>query len=153
MKPTPKITPPKPLRIQRSRRHIIESPNGLPIQYVGRPSKWGNPFKCVNGQIFIKTAPPDQPGPGVIKPSWLLLGDGDAELVVKLYRSLVQGTIKYSEYTIEQRKIAILKLWGYHFSKLKITDLAGMNLSCWCKAGEPCHVDFLLNHANKPKTL
>lgn len=33
-----------PVRIQRSRQHKQESPNGLPIVYVGRPSKWGNPY-------------------------------------------------------------------------------------------------------------
>jgi hypothetical protein len=34
-----------PVRIQRSRKHKQVSPNGLPIVYVGRPTKWGNPFK------------------------------------------------------------------------------------------------------------
>ena len=33
-----------PVRIQRSRQHKQVSPNGLPIVYVGRPTKWGNPF-------------------------------------------------------------------------------------------------------------
>ena len=32
------------IRIQRSRQHKQQSPNGLPIVYVGRPTKWGNPF-------------------------------------------------------------------------------------------------------------
>ncbi len=35
----------KPVRIQKSRQHKMISPNGLPIVYVGRPSKWGNPIK------------------------------------------------------------------------------------------------------------
>src|SRR5690606_4298669 len=35
----------KPVRIQRSRKHKQVSPNGLPIVYVGRPGKWGNPYK------------------------------------------------------------------------------------------------------------
>jgi hypothetical protein len=34
----------KPVRITRSRQHKQVSPNGLPIVYVGRGSKWGNPF-------------------------------------------------------------------------------------------------------------
>lgn len=34
----------KPIRIKRSRQMKQVSPNGLPIVYVGRPSKWGNPF-------------------------------------------------------------------------------------------------------------
>lgn len=33
-----------PIRIQRSRQHKQTSPNGLPIVYVGRPGKWGNPY-------------------------------------------------------------------------------------------------------------
>lgn len=41
----------KPVRLQRSRRRgsRLVSPNGLPIVYVGRPSKYGNPFKASNG--------------------------------------------------------------------------------------------------------
>lgn len=27
-------------------------------------------------------------------------------------------------------------------------ELKGKNLSCWCKIGEPCHADFLLEIAN-----
>ena len=34
-----------PVRVQRSRQHKQVSPNGLPIIYVGRPTKFGNPFK------------------------------------------------------------------------------------------------------------
>lgn len=33
-----------PIRIQRSRQQKQVSPNGLPIVYVGRPGKWGNPY-------------------------------------------------------------------------------------------------------------
>jgi hypothetical protein len=35
----------QPIRIQRSRQHKQISPNGLPIVYVGRPGKYGNPYK------------------------------------------------------------------------------------------------------------
>ena len=38
----------EPVRVQRKRtkgfRLQEASPNGLPVVYVGRPSKWGNPF-------------------------------------------------------------------------------------------------------------
>lgn len=43
------VTPQKPVRIQRSRQHKNVSPNGLPIKYVGRPSKWGNPYVVAKG--------------------------------------------------------------------------------------------------------
>lgn len=37
----------KPVRLQRKRTKgfHLESPNGLPVVYVGRPSKWGNPYR------------------------------------------------------------------------------------------------------------
>ena len=44
----------KPIRIQRSRQHKMVNPNGLPIVYVGRPSKWGNPFEI--GRITRENA-------------------------------------------------------------------------------------------------
>ena len=40
-----------PVRVQRKRskgfRLQDASPNGLPVVYVGRPTKWGNPFQVV----------------------------------------------------------------------------------------------------------
>jgi hypothetical protein len=40
----------KPVRIQRKRTKGFNlqasSPNGLPVVYVGRPTKWGNPFSA-----------------------------------------------------------------------------------------------------------
>lgn len=47
----------KPVRIQRTRQHKMVSPNGLPIVYVGRPSKWGNPFvldKKINREEAVR---------------------------------------------------------------------------------------------------
>lgn len=29
------------------------------------------------------------------------------------------------------------------------TELRGKNLACWCKPGEPCHADVLLEIANR----
>jgi Domain of unknown function (DUF4326) len=33
--------------------------------------------------------------------------------------------------------------------KLDLAPLRGKNLACWCKIGEPCHADVLLEAANK----
>jgi hypothetical protein len=42
------VSEPYPVRIQRKRTKGFNlqaaSPNGLPVVYVGRPSKWGNPY-------------------------------------------------------------------------------------------------------------
>ncbi len=32
---------------------------------------------------------------------------------------------------------------------LDMTRLRGKNLACWCKPGDPCHADVLLEIANK----
>lgn len=42
-----------------------------------------------------------------------------------------------------------------HFKALPWTDeelaeLRGKNLACWCKPGDPCHADVLLELANRP---
>lgn len=31
-----------------------------------------------------------------------------------------------------------------------VAQLRGKNLACWCKPGEPCHADVLLEFANRP---
>lgn len=31
-----------------------------------------------------------------------------------------------------------------------VSNLRGKNLACWCKPGEPCHADVLLEIANRP---
>ena len=37
------------------------------------------------------------------------------------------------------------------YSKADIrTQLRGKNLACWCKPGDPCHADVLLEMANAP---
>lgn len=43
-----------PVRIQRSRIRKQVVPNLLETKYVGRPSKWGNPFK-VGGEHGLTT--------------------------------------------------------------------------------------------------
>lgn len=35
---------------------------------------------------------------------------------------------------------------------LDLSELRGKNLACWCKPGEPCHADVLLEMANKGGT-
>ena len=113
-----------PVRIQRSRQHKQVSPNGLPIVYVGRPGKWGNPFKVV-GEVG----------------HWFVL-DIDDFPVVTFYEkeNAIDCAIEYFKDYIE-RKI--------HFKTLNIKELKSKNLSCWCKIGEPCHADVLLELANK----
>jgi hypothetical protein len=91
-----------PVRIQRSRQKKQVSPNGLPIVYVGRPTKWGNPFKVNN----LRTH---------------------------------SGCVQLYEDWIENNE---------NLQRDAVLELAGKNLSCFCKIGEPCHADILLKIAN-----
>lgn len=34
--------------------------------------------------------------------------------------------------------------------QLDLTRLRGWNLACWCRPGDPCHADVLLEIANRP---
>lgn len=101
-----------PVRIQRSRQHKQVSPNRLPIVYVGRPSKWGNPFKV--GTIINDPISGDK---------------------IKTLRNIDDVLHWYKNYL--------------RYRNIDLAELKGKNLSCWCKVGEPCHADILLEIANR----
>lgn len=87
-----------PKRIQRSRKKGWRMPAGA--VYVGRPGKWGNPYRCYSNK--------------------------DA---VDLYARLL-NTNPYMRDLAKQ-------------------ELRGKDLACWCKIGNPCHADILLEVANR----
>ena len=91
----------KPKRIQRKRTKGWKmTPNTV---YVGRPSKYGNPFNGVDA--------------------------------VELYEQYVLKLIKNKQ--------------GISIIKIKLKELRGKNLACWCPLDKPCHADILLELANK----
>jgi len=106
----------KPIRIQRRRAKGWQMPPNT--VYVGRPSRWGNPFEigliacgcrsageCSHNSFRRET--PDE--------------------AVASFRSIAR-----SPQRIEQIKQA----------------LRGKNLACWCPLDQPCHADVLLEIAN-----
>ena len=88
-----------PERIQRRRTKGWMMPENT--VYVGRPTKWGNPFPIYN----------------------------DRAKAVALFRTLA--------------------LWWINNGDERVQILHGRNLACWCKEGEPCHADVLLELANQ----
>lgn len=103
----------KPQRIQRKRTKGWRMPPNT--VYVGRPTKWGNPFKDV-----------DDP--------------------VDEYRT----SLKYAE--IEHKHFNCMRGLAPHWALRiieNISQLKGKNLACWCTLDQPCHVDVLLELANK----
>jgi len=112
---------PVPVRIQRKRAKGYNmqdhsySINGLDCVYVGRPTKWGNPYRVGNICQHPLSGKP-------IKVSSKNQAAGLFELKMGVA----------SDFVIEEIK----------------EELAGKNLSCWCKEGSSCHADILLAICN-----
>ena len=120
-------------RIQRKRTKDWNNPLGT--IYVGRPSKWGNPFKVGTylnawGKAFIAIKLTDKP-----------------EEIHKIYQSGL-----FDEKIILENSLKWYELWlnfMIESDHINPKDLKGANLSCWCKLTEKCHADILLKLANK----
>ncbi len=114
----------KPIRVQRKRSKGWRMPGG--VVYVGRPSKWGNPFT------------PER--------YWRAGYSGSLEVAVQhcvdAYRAWLLGNDHWLHWPHQGR--------GDFPSRPDITVLRGKTLACWCRVGTPCHADVLLEIANAP---
>ena len=122
-----------PQRIQRSRQSKQVSPNGLPIVYVGRPTKFGNPF------IVFKNSPGDwdvqTSNPNGMPNIQILIAN---KKIINTKKDAIDVAVEcFSEY------IKTLYNWD-----INIKELKGKNLSCWCRLDCKCHADVLLELAN-----
>lgn len=90
--------------------------------YVGRPSKWGNPFDWRDGLKLDYSEVRSK------------------ELACQFYEEWVNENTK----TWER---GVLLFPEIHVKSIQ-KELSGKNLSCWCKLDEPCHADILLKIAN-----
>jgi hypothetical protein len=119
-----------PRRIQRQRAKGWRMPPNT--VYVGRPTKWGNPFTLeavVNWHL------------GAYYGDRLAIWREEAACLYRLWATHAEPP----EY------------WrcpgsAYHMEPcaLDFSALRGKNLACWCRLGEPCHADVLLELANAP---
>lgn len=112
-----------PERIQRRRTKGWRAPEGA--VYVGRGTKWGNPYTPDNYTIGWG---PDSPRPAT-----------SAELVAAYRRELDCSDPRCSEPGWEEHP------WT---RDLDPRELRGKDLMCWCPLGRPCHADVLLDLAN-----
>lgn len=110
-----------PERIQRKRTKGWKMPwNAM---NVTRPGQWGNPYYPGCGLGFGGFDENMRPV------HWPLETPADA---VRHFR----------EYVRLMRRDEPKRFEEY------ITPLRGVDLACWCKPGEPCHADVLLEFAN-----
>lgn len=126
-----------PKRIQRKRvKGWRMPPNTV---YVGRPTKWGNPFEA-----------------GI---------DGTRDECVDLYRrGIIAARAAWfggPESIFSPENKLLYEAWESAAPHLQATfiegsldELVGKNLACWCPLDQPCHADVLLELANseEPET-
>ena len=123
----------KPQRIQRKRTKGWRMPEGA--VYVGRPSKWGNPYPvdCVVSARVM----------GRVR-QWTVESRREA---VALFRRWLDRDpfVPTSGFNVHRTAPSLLNVRA---------ELAGKDLVCWCPLvdGEggrvPCHADVLLEIAN-----
>ncbi len=99
--------------------------------YVGRPTKWGNPF--VINEVVTRNK------------------------CLRLYRAWLTGTFTERSIekiigqgvTVEKQPLPMLKyLMWRGWVRNHIHELRGKDLACWCPLDQPCHADVLLELAN-----
>lgn len=129
-----------PKRIQRKRTKGWRMPEGA--VYVGRPSKWGNPYTVAMMQARI-----DELRAIGIGESFAALGA--RQLAVEAFGSVLRFGPDSPWWA-----------YGPHMGVIEIKhalqqgELAGKDLACWCPLEDehgdrvPCHADVLLEIAN-----
>ena len=128
----------KPQRVQRKRTKGWRMPENT--VYVGRGSKWGNPFKIGD----------------VAEGMDLSAGAVSADIngVVGHRMTAQECVAKYAEMLTPYRhhgpnsEMDKLLLSICNMDAIKL-ELRGKNLACWCSLDQPCHADILLRIANE----
>lgn len=150
-----------PVRVQRKRTKGWRMPEGA--VYVGRGSRWGNPYRIGDAQLRFprvdgteswqfegrlhKTSGekhafhhPDYTvnarGDIIYRITWHDVRDATREECVALFREYATGQLDMLEYRHKSRAGEIREA------------LAGKDLACWCPLDKPCHADVLLELAN-----
>jgi hypothetical protein len=124
-------------RIQRQRTKGWRMPEGA--VYVGRPSRWGNPFGALGTITTSMTLPFDDPRAVAVGLYRWWLQDGQPDVVgLELTQGSVGGTV-----------------WRVGVGVMDVpprpdlNPLRGRDLACWCPLDQPCHADVLLELANR----
>ena len=119
-----------PQRVQRTRK---AGQPGIPAgaKYVGRGTRWGNPYKVVEHARHHTVVNPDG------------------------------GIIYSADNPTDARRVAVdwYRAWLSSQSSLLAAirrELAGRDLACWCPLPEPgdpdhCHAAVLLEHTSQPE--
>ena len=113
-------------RIQRKRTKGWKMPKNA--KYVGRPTKWGNPFR-LTPDGFIQCYSTNRK---ILDP-WIMYSYSsgfETKDIVELYGRWLDGELK--------------AIAPYLPTPPSIEELKGKDLACFCSLSSPCHVDVIL---------
>ena len=139
-----------PKRIQRKRTAGWRMPEGA--VYVGRPSKWGNPFVLGVASVRI---PAIDGGPWEYEGRlYKTPGERHAFNHNDGHYTWHQVELATREQVIELFRQTVLRanpdvLSNYPRLDEIERELSGKDLACWCPLDQPCHADVLLELANQ----
>jgi hypothetical protein len=111
------------VRVQRKRTRGYRLPENTVS--VTRPGKYGNPFFLANGFIYVAK------NPGSVL--WVPFGGNTIDDVLALYKQWLLGGLKSHELP----------------EPPDLTPLKGKNLACFCKLGNKCHADVIIEILNE----
>ena len=114
-----------PRRIQRKRTKGWRMPEGA--VYVGRPTKWGNPFQVKRDGQF-----------------WTVVDDNEVD-----YREPINGWADRRSAVLKSVRLYLIDVKGKLAPYPPLSELRGRDLACWCPLDAPCHADVLLEIANE----
>lgn len=119
-----------PQRIQRQRTKGWKMPEGA--VYVGRPTKWGNPWSIA----------------GYFDAGYEGTPRVAAEACVENFRAWMTQTRSTWSGDVPTGLLKALGLPMIYTEPADISALRGKDLACWCRLDQPCHADVLLEIAN-----
>ena len=129
-----------PKRIQRKRTKGWRMPEGA--VYVGRPTKWGNPFEVYRCKCCDAWDVRDENGVVYLLDHKYLQEHPDVALTCSTSRARTEALAQaVSLYYMDLN----WELAPYPHA----SELRGKDLACWCPLDQPCHADVLLELANR----
>jgi len=109
--------------------------------YVGRPSRWGNPFRIYHGHTLI--GPPWS----TARAAWAHL---PADECVNAYVTSSAGQTATDAVEAFANLLAVRRRDEPDKLARWLAPLRGRDLACWCPLDQPCHADALLDALMTP---
>lgn len=133
-----------PVRVQRKRTKGWRKPPGS--IYVGRGSRWGNPYVVGEAQVRMPALDGSEwEHEGRLhktsgEKNFYCTGTDAGGLPVGIWHQVEDATAGQC--------VQMYRDWIAYSADAVRAELAGKDLACWCQLTEPCHADVLLEIAN-----